>query len=102
MKIRNIAIGVVVGGVIFAGGVAAVAWQKGLSIRETAELGVGVIAAKASRHTIADRTAAILAKKPQLKGVAESADCTLTGYGGGLGNKVSLLEHEGIDVEGQA
>ena len=102
MKIRNIAIGVVVGGVIFAGGVAAVAWQKGLSIRETVELGVGVIAAKASRHTIADRTAAILAKKPQLKGVAESADGTLTGYGGGLGNKVSLLEHEGIDVEGQA
>ena len=73
MKIRNIAIGVVVGGIIFAGGVAAVAWQKGLSIRETVELGVGVIAAKASRHTIADRTAAILAKKPQLKGVAESA-----------------------------
>ena len=27
MKFRNIAIGVVVGGVIFAGGVAAVAWQ---------------------------------------------------------------------------
>ena len=73
MKIRNIAIGVVVGGVIFAGGVAAVAWQKGLSICETVELGVGVIAAKATRHTIADRTAAILAKKPQLKGVAESA-----------------------------
>ena len=73
MKIRNIAIGVVVGGVIFAAAVAAVAWQNGWSIRETVELGVGVIAAKASRHTIADRTAAILAKKPQLKGVAESA-----------------------------
>ena len=29
MKFRNIAVGVVVGGVIFAGGVAAVAWQKG-------------------------------------------------------------------------
>ena len=47
MKIRNIAIGVVVGGVIFAGGVAAVAWPKGLSIRETVELGAGVIAARA-------------------------------------------------------
>ena len=35
MKFRNITIGVVVGGVIFAGGVAAVVWQKGLSIRET-------------------------------------------------------------------
>ena len=71
-KVRSIVAGVFVGGVVFAGGVAAVAWQKGLSIRETVELGAGVIAAKASRHTIADRTAAILAKKPQLKGVAES------------------------------
>ncbi len=74
MKIRNIAVGIVVGGVIFAVGVAAVAWQKGLSIRETVELGVGVIASKASQHTIADRTAAILAKKPKLKGIAASAD----------------------------
>ena len=73
MKIRNIAVGVVVGGIIFAGGMAAVAWQRGWSIRETVELGAGVIVAKASRHTIADRTAAILAKKPQLKGVAKSA-----------------------------
>ena len=73
MKVRNIAIGVVVGGVIFAGGVAAVAWQKCLSIRETVELGAGVIASKTSRHTIADRTAAIIAKKPKLKGIAASA-----------------------------
>jgi murein L,D-transpeptidase YafK len=73
MKFRNIAIGVVGVGVIFAGGVAAVAWQKGLSIRETVELGASVIASKTSRHTIADRTAAILTKKPQLKGVAKSA-----------------------------
>lgn len=51
MKIRNIAIGVVVGGVIFVGGVAAVAWQKGLSVRETVELGAGVIAAKADGRT---------------------------------------------------
>jgi murein L,D-transpeptidase YafK len=73
MKFRNIAVGIVVGGIIFTAAVAAVAWQKGWSIRGTVELGAGVIAAKASRHTIADRTAAILAKKPQLKGVAESA-----------------------------
>ena len=73
MKIRNVAVGIAAVGVIFGGGVAAVAWQKGLSARETVELGVGVIAAKASRHSIADRTAAILAKKPQLKGVAKIA-----------------------------
>ena len=79
MKFRNIAVGIVVGGIIFTAAVAAVVWQKGLSIRETVELGAGVIAyppseasaeggsmrgAKTSRHTIADRTAAILAKKP--------------------------------------
>ena len=51
MKVRNIAIGVVVGGITIAGGVAAVAWQKGWSIRETVELGAGVIASKTSRHT---------------------------------------------------
>ena len=73
MKIRNILVGVLVGGVAFAGGVAVVAWQKGLSIRQTVELGAGVIAAKATRHTVEDRTAAILAKKPQLRGVAKSA-----------------------------
>ena len=73
MKIRNMAVGIVVVGAIFTGGVAAVAWQKGWSVREMVELGAGVIAAKASRHTIADRTAAILAKKPQLKSVAKSA-----------------------------
>ena len=73
MKIRNIAIGVVVGGIIFAVGVLAMAWQKGWSVRETIELGAGVIAVKTTRHSIADRTAAILAKKPQLKSVAESA-----------------------------
>lgn len=74
MKLGNIAIGVVVGGITIAGGVLAVAWQKGWSIRETVELGAGVIASKASRHTIADRTTSILAKKPKLKGIAASAD----------------------------
>ena len=73
MKIRNMAVGIVVVGAIFTGGVAAVAWQKGWSVRETVELGAGVIAAKAARHSISDRTAAILAKKPQLKSVAKSA-----------------------------
>ena len=51
MKLRNIAIGVVVGGITIAGGVLAVAWQKGWSIRETVELGAGVIASKADGRT---------------------------------------------------
>ena len=73
MKIGNIAVGVVVGGAILVCSVAAVTWQKGWSVRETVELGAGVIAAKAARHSIADRTAAIIAKKPQLRSVAKSA-----------------------------
>ena len=72
-KVRSIVAGVFVVGAVFAGGIVAVAWQKGWTIRETVELGAGVIASRTSRHTIADRTAAILAKKPQLKGVAKSA-----------------------------
>ena len=56
MKIRNIAVGVVIGGVIFAGGVAAVAWQKGLSIRETVELGAGVIARRRTGARISAAT----------------------------------------------
>ena len=37
------------------------------------ELGAKVAPPRTSRHTIADRTAAILAKKPKLKGIAASA-----------------------------
>ena len=73
MKIRNILVGVLVGGVAVVGGVAAVALWNGWSFRETVELGVGAVVTKTPRHTIADRTAAILAKKPQLKDVAKSA-----------------------------
>ena len=73
MKIRNIAVGFFVVCVTFVGGMAVTAWWKGLSIRETVELGEGVIATKTTRHSIADRTAAILAKKPQLRSVAKSA-----------------------------
>ena len=50
-----------------------IARLKGLSILETVELGTDVIAAKATRHTIEDRTAAILSKKPQLESMAKSA-----------------------------
>ena len=50
-----------------------VAFQKGLSVREVIELDSGVVAAKTSRHTVADRISAIEAKKPKLKGIAASA-----------------------------
>ena len=35
MKFRNIAVGIVVGGIIFAGGVAAVAWQNAAAAPRT-------------------------------------------------------------------
>ena len=50
-----------------------VAFQKGLSVREVIELGSGVVAAKTSRHTVADRISAIEAKKPRLKTLATTA-----------------------------
>ena len=54
MKLRGLVIGIAVGGFVVAGGVKA-------------------CAAKTTRHTIEDRVATIVAKKPQLKGVAKSS-----------------------------
>ena len=54
MKIRNVCIGIVAGGFILAGGMKA-------------------CAVKTARHTIEDRMAAIVAKKPKLKGIARSS-----------------------------
>ena len=54
MKLRGLAIGIAVGGFVVAGGVKA-------------------CAAKTTRHTIEDRVATIVAKKPQLKGAAKSS-----------------------------
>ena len=50
-----------------------VARSKGMSVHELAELGLGVVAARTSRHTVEDRVATIIAKKPHLKAVAKSA-----------------------------
>ena len=73
MKLRNVLVMLAVGAVALAVTAVAFARSKGISVSELAELGAGVVTARTSRHTIADRTAAILAKKPQLKGVAKSA-----------------------------
>ena len=54
MKIRNVCIGIVAGGFILAGGMKA-------------------CVVKTARHTVEDRLAAIVAKKPSLKGVAKSS-----------------------------
>ena len=54
MKIRNVCIGIVAGGVILAGG-------------------MKVCAARTARHTIEDRVAAIVAKKPKLKDMVRSS-----------------------------
>ena len=73
MRTKNIVVGVVVGAVAIAGPVSVVAHDKGMTVFGLAELGTGIVAAKSSRHTIADRVAAILAKKPHLKDEAVRA-----------------------------
>ena len=73
MKIRIFLIMLAFGAVTLAVAVVGFARSKGMSVGEMAELGVGVVAAKTSRHTIADRVTAIVAKKPHLKAVAKSA-----------------------------
>lgn len=50
-----------------------VAWQNGLSIGDLMELGDGVVRSRIEKHTVADRVAAILEKKPRLKSAADSA-----------------------------
>jgi len=60
-----------VAAVLFAASV--VARGREMSFDGLMELGKGIVAAKLTRHTIEGRNAAILAKKPQLKGVAKSA-----------------------------
>ena len=73
MRIRTV-VGVLAGGLVIGiAGLEFVAARKGLSMREMVELGSGAVAAKTVRHTVADRIAAIEAKKPQLKQVAKTA-----------------------------
>ena len=72
---KSLRVGVVVVGIaaVLYVGFSIGAAMKGVSVMELVELGSGVVAAKVSRHTTADRVATIEAKKPQLKSVAESA-----------------------------
>lgn len=59
--------------VLAAGAIAEIALCEGLSIGEVVELGASKVSGRASRHTVKNRVAAILKKKPQLKGAAKSA-----------------------------
>lgn len=98
--------------------------RKGLSMREMVDLVAGVVSAKTTRHTVAERVAVIVAKKPYLKQTAASAGGSLkilvfkqermlevhasgwstplrypmTGFSGKLGPK--LLEGDGQIPEG--
>ena len=69
MKIKAFIISVAIVAAI-AGAVSVVAHDNGMTVFGLVELGTGIVVAKSSRHTIADRVAAILAKKPHLKGEA--------------------------------
>ena len=70
---KTCVIGVVVGAAAIVGALLVFAHCNGVSLGELAELGADAVATRASRHTSADRAAAILAKKPDLKDVAKSA-----------------------------
>ena len=72
---KSLRVGVVVVGIaaVLYVGLSIGAARKGMSAGGLVELGSGVVAAKVSRHTTADRVATIEAKKPQLKSVAKSA-----------------------------
>ena len=73
MKILRAGVGVMAVAVVVVVGISFFAAQKGLSVSEMIELGSGAVAARVSGHSVADRVAAIVAKKPQLKSVAEAA-----------------------------
>ena len=47
--------------------------MKGMSVSDLYAIGKCAVEARASRHSVADRVAAIVAKKPQLKSLAEAA-----------------------------
>lgn len=47
--------------------------MKGMTVSDLYAIGRCVVEARASRHSVADRVAEIVAKKPQLKSVAEAA-----------------------------
>ncbi len=71
MKIFIISVAIVAAAIV--GAVSVVVHDKGTTVFGLVELGTGIVAAKSSRHTIADRVAAILAKKPLLKDEAVRA-----------------------------
>ena len=72
---KSLRVGVVVVGVavVLCVGLCIGAAMKGMTMSDLYDIGKCVVEARASRHTTADRVAAIVARKPQLKSVAESA-----------------------------
>ena len=74
-KNKNLRVGVGVVGIaaVLYVGLSVGAAMNGRSVMDLYELGKCVAEARVSRHTVDDRVAAIKAKKPQLKSVAEAA-----------------------------
>lgn len=72
---KSLRVGVCVVGVaaVLYVGLSIGAAMNGRSVMDLYELGKCAVEARASRHSVADRVTAIVAKKPQLKSVAESA-----------------------------
>ena len=73
MKILRVGVAVVGVAAVLYVGLSIDAAMNGRSDMDLYELGKCVVEARASRHTVEERVAAVEAKKPQLKSVAESA-----------------------------
>lgn len=125
-RMKIVRVGVVIVGVaaVLYVGLSVGAAMNGRSVMDLYELGKRVVESRVSRHTVEDRIAAIVAKKPQLKSVAEAAggklrilvfknerrlevhapgwetprDYPMTGFSGTLGPK--LKEGDGQIPEG--
>jgi len=73
MEGRRIAFRLLLAAAIGLGGLFAGARMQGLGVRDVCEIAKNVVQARLDRRTVGDRVAEILAKKPGLKAVAESA-----------------------------
>ena len=71
MKIVRCGVAVVGVAAVLYVGLSIGAAMNGRSVMDLYELGKCVVEARLSRHTVDDRVAAIVTKKPQLKSVAE-------------------------------
>ena len=73
MKLRTVALGLVVGAASVGVGLAVGMWSRGYSVKDMADMASTYVEAKRSQHSVADRVRDIEARKPELKEIARAA-----------------------------